>query len=157
MNLVWTCSTTTNETPAQSVLNYIEQKSDITKLRGGQTTTWLKLFEKDLNETRKHPDDNINQLLWNRSAWRQRCNLIIPDWKVRASLMMMKTSLRQFLYYVHTNLHSVIDVECLNSVINRSKNIISLIIYKSKSVLMFFAHIHNFNYLLSYFKLHDTI
>ena len=28
----------------------------------------------------------------------------------------------------HTNLHSVIDVECVNSVSNRFKNIISLII-----------------------------
>ena len=38
----------------QSVLNYIEQNSDVTKLRTGQTTTWLKLFEKELDEIRKH-------------------------------------------------------------------------------------------------------
>ena len=66
-----------NETPAKSVINYIEQDSDVTKLRGGQTRTWLKLLEKDLEEFKQHPDENINKLLWNRSAWRQRCNLIL--------------------------------------------------------------------------------
>ena len=60
-----------NETPEKSVNNYIEQNSDVTKLRGGPTTTWLKLFEKDLVEIRKHPDEVINQLLWNTSACRQ--------------------------------------------------------------------------------------
>ena len=34
-----------NETPAKYVLNDIEQNSDVTKLREGQTTTLLKLFE----------------------------------------------------------------------------------------------------------------
>ena len=37
-----------NETPAKPVINYIEQNNDVTKLRGGQTTTWLTLFEKHL-------------------------------------------------------------------------------------------------------------
>ena len=67
INLVWTYSTTTklpNETPAKSVINSIEQNSDVTKLRGGgQTTTWLKLVEKDLEEIRQPPDKNINQIL----------------------------------------------------------------------------------------------
>ena len=66
-----------NGTPAKSVINYIEQNSDVTTLWGSQTTTWLKLFKKDLEEIRQQPDENINQLLWKRSAWRQRCNLIL--------------------------------------------------------------------------------
>ena len=44
-----------NETPAKSVINYNEQNSFVTKLRESQTTTWLKLFEKDLEEIRKTP------------------------------------------------------------------------------------------------------
>ena len=36
----------------------------------------------------------------------------------------------------HTNLHSVIDVECINSVSNRSKDIISLIIKVCRWVLL---------------------
>ena len=50
------------KTPAKSVINYIEQNSDVTKLRGSQTTKWLKLFENDLEEIRKHPDEDIKQL-----------------------------------------------------------------------------------------------
>ena len=36
----------------------------------------------------------------------------------------------------HTNLHSVIDVECVNSVSNRSKDIISLIIKVCRWLLL---------------------
>ena len=48
-----------NETPAKSVINNIEQNSDVTKLWGGQTITWLKLLEQDLKEIRQHPYENI--------------------------------------------------------------------------------------------------
>ena len=71
-----------NEMPAKYVINYIEQNSDVTKLGGGQTTTWLKLLEKDLEEIRQHPDENINQLLWNRSACRHLCNLILHNFLI---------------------------------------------------------------------------
>ena len=79
MRLIWYGHTQRlpNETPAKSVINYIEQNSDVTKLRGGQTTAWLKLLEKDLEEIRQHPDENINQFLWNRSTWRQKYYLIL--------------------------------------------------------------------------------
>ena len=70
MRLIWYghAQRLPNKTPAKSVMNYIEQNSDVTKLRGGQIATWLKLFEKDLEEIRKKTDEDIKQLLWNRSA-----------------------------------------------------------------------------------------
>ena len=88
-----------NETPAKSVINYIEQNSDVTKLRGGQTTTWLKLFEKDLEEIRQHPDENINELLWNRSAWRQICNLILLSIYGKIIIFLNK----YYYYYYYSN------------------------------------------------------
>ena len=75
-----------NETPAKYVLNYIEQNSDVTKLRGGQITTWLKLLEKDLDEIRKHTDEDIKQILWNRSAWRQQIQKTIPNGTLNAKI-----------------------------------------------------------------------
>ena len=42
-----------NETPAKSVINYIEQNSDVTKLQKGQTTTWLNILEKYFEEIRQ--------------------------------------------------------------------------------------------------------
>ena len=36
-----------------------------------------KIFEKDIDGIRKHPQEVIKQLMWNRSAWRQRCYLIL--------------------------------------------------------------------------------
>ena len=41
MRLIWYghAQRLPTETPAKSVINYIEQNSDVTKLWGGQTTT----------------------------------------------------------------------------------------------------------------------
>ena len=62
-------------TPAQTALNHIQSNNTMKKLKGGQKTTWIKNVQKDLDNLKIHPQENITELTLDRSAWRQRCKL----------------------------------------------------------------------------------
>ena len=41
------------------------------KLGGGQRKTWITNLEKDLDELRLHPQENLTELTQDRSVWRK--------------------------------------------------------------------------------------
>ena len=43
------------------------------KLRGGQGKIWRKNLEKDLDDLRLHPQENLTELTQDRSVWWKRC------------------------------------------------------------------------------------
>ena len=65
------------ETPAQTALKHIRTNSNMKKLRGGQKSTWIKNLEKDLNNLKLYPEENINELTQDRPAWRKRCKQML--------------------------------------------------------------------------------
>ena len=42
------------------------------KLRGGQRKKWIKDLEKDLDDLRLHPQENLTELTQDRSVWRKK-------------------------------------------------------------------------------------
>ena len=43
------------------------------RVRGGQRKTWIQNLEKDLDDLRLHPQENLTELTQDRSVWTKRC------------------------------------------------------------------------------------
>ena len=60
------------QTPAQTALKHVRSNNRMKKLRGGHWNTWIKNLEKDLDDLRLHPQENLTELIQDRSVWRKR-------------------------------------------------------------------------------------
>ena len=49
------------QTPAQTALKHIRSNNKMKKLRGGQRKTLNKNLEKDLENARRHPQENLTE------------------------------------------------------------------------------------------------